>query len=306
MYASLDAYMYHLQVEKNASPHTLQNYQKDIFQFIDFLAAELAVSDDLVRPDQVTHLLVRGYLANLKQSGMARTTIARKLAAIRSYFRYLCREELLEVNPLKAVATPKQEKRLPGFLYQEEMQCLLDAPDPVSPLGKRDRAILELLYASGIRVSELVSLSVADLDFGIGYVKVLGKGQKERIVPVGSYALGALRAYLKEGRPALAGQKEGKTLTGSAPLFVNNKGQRLSDRGVRYLVNKYIQEISVAKKVSPHTLRHSFATHLLEAGADLRTVQELLGHVKMSTTQIYTHVTKERIKQVYNKAHPRA
>ncbi len=302
MYSSLDAYMYFLQVEKNASPHTLQSYQKDVFQFIDFLSRELAIPDTQVKPGQVNHLLLRSYLAELKLQGLARTSIARKLAAIRSFFRYLCREEILETNPLKSVSTPKLEKHLPGFLYREEMECLLEAPDEATPLGLRDRALLELLYATGIRVSELVGLDIEDLDTGLGYIRVMGKGQKERVVPVGSYALRALQAYLTGAKPLLTA---GKAKRG-VPLFVNNKGRRLTDRGVRYLISKYIQQASIRKKVSPHTLRHSFATHLLDAGADLRTVQELLGHVKMSTTQIYTHVTKERLKQVYTKAHPRA
>lgn len=306
MYLLLDAYLYHLQVEKNASPHTMQNYQKDIFQFIDFLAEGLSIPDNQVKAEMVTHLLVRSYLAKMKNSGMARTTIARKLAAIRSFFRYLCREEILESNPLKAVATPKQDKRLPGFLYRGEMEVLLEAPNQTTPLGMRDAAILELLYSSGIRVSELVSLNLEDLDFNIGYVRVLGKGDKERIVPVGSFAQKALQNYIRKSRPLLNGDTTGKASHRSAPLLLNSKGGRITDRGVRYLVTKYINQTSIDKQVSPHTLRHSFATHLLEGGADLRTVQELLGHVNMSTTQIYTHVTKERIKQVYSKTHPRA
>lgn len=307
MYSLLDAYLYHLQVEKNASPYTIQNYQKDIFQFIDFLAEELSIPDNQIKAEMVTHLLVRSYLANMKNSGMARATIARKLAAIRSFFRYLCREEILESNPLKAVATPKQDKRLPEFLYKGEMEALLEAPDQTTPLGMRDAAILELLYASGIRVSELVGLNLEDLDFNIGYVRVLGKGQKERIVPVGSFALKALQTYIHQGRPVLKDvATKGQSERGTAPLLLNNKGGRLTDRGVRYLLTKYINQTSIHKQVSPHTMRHSFATHLLEGGADLRTVQELLGHVNMSTTQIYTHVTKERIKQVYSKTHPRA
>ncbi len=302
MYSALDAYLYFLQVEKNASAHTLLNYQRDIFNFIDFLAREQGIRDAEVRAEQVNHLIVRAYLAELKSHGYARTTVARKLAAIRSFFRYLCREEILASNPLKAVATPKQEKRLPSFLYREEVEDLLAAPAADTFSGLRDRAIFELLYATGIRVSELVGLNREDLDFGMGYVRVLGKGQKERVVPVGNYALRALQAYFSKAKTLF---KEEKTPRG-CPMFLNNKGKRLTDRGVRYLLNKYIKQISIQKKVSPHTLRHSFATHLLDAGADLRTVQELLGHVKMSTTQIYTHVTKERLKQVYAKAHPRA
>lgn len=302
MYSFLDSYKYFLQVEKNASPHTVQSYQKDIFQFIDFLAKELAIPDTQIKPNQVNHLILRAYLAELKVLGLARTSIARKLAAIRSFYRYLCREEVLETNPLKSVSTPKLEKYLPSFLYREEMECLLDAPNVTTVLGKRDKALLELFYATGIRVSELVGLDVGDLDTGLEYIRVMGKGMKERVVPVGSYALKALQVYLTVAKPLLT---NGKT-KGGGPLFVNNKGQRITDRGIRYVVAKYIKIASINKQVSPHTLRHSFATHLLDAGADLRTVQELLGHVKMSTTQIYTHVTKERLKQVYTKAHPRA
>lgn len=303
MYGSVDSYLYYLQIEKNASPNTIRSYQQDIFGFIDFLAREQGIPDTRVAPGQVDHLMVRAFLAELKGQGLAKASISRKLAAIRSFFRYLCREDVLEANPLKGVATPKQDKRLPSFLYREEMECLLEAPDTTAPLGLRDRAVLELLYATGIRVSELVGLNCEDLDFGLGCVRVLGKGRKERIVPVGSYALKAARSWLDNGRPRMAVIKSGRQ---ENPLFVNNRGERLSDRGIRYLVTKYLKAASIRKKVSPHTMRHSFATHLLDAGADLRTVQELLGHVKMSTTQIYTHVTKERLKQVYTRAHPRA
>ncbi|MHB8170488.1 MAG: tyrosine recombinase XerC [Thermincolia bacterium] len=303
MYQYLDNFQVYLQVEKNASPRTLESYQRDLFQLVDFLAGELAVEDKQVEPRMINHLLVRRYLAVMQEKGLARTSIARKLASFRSFFKYLCREGILEESPLRSVSTPKLEKKLPRFLYQDDMQALLNAPDLTTPLGLRDRAILEAFYAAGIRISELVNLDLGQVDLGVGYLRVLGKGHKERVVPIGSYAIDALRQYLDKGRPLLAGQG---TQGLNAPLFINRDGNRLTPRGIRYLVDKYVDKASIRQHISPHTLRHTFATHLLDAGADLRSVQELLGHVKMSTTQIYTHVTKERLKNVYQNTHPRA
>jgi len=226
--------------------------------------------------------------------------MARKLATLRSFVRYLCREEVLEGNPIAAVSTPKQEKRLPRFLYPKEIELLLEAPDISRPSGLRDKAILEVLYATGIRVSELVSLNLSNLDTQSGSIKVLGKGGKERIIPMGTKACTAMDKYLQVRRKAL--KKDNGTETA---VFLNKFGQRLTARSVRNIINKYVQQVALNQKVSPHTLRHTFATHLLNGGADLRSVQELLGHVKLSTTQVYTHVTKERIKTVHDKSHPR-
>ncbi|MDA8233855.1 MAG: tyrosine recombinase XerC [Clostridia bacterium] len=303
MYQYLDDFQVYLQVEKNASPRTLESYQRDLFQLVDFLTEELAVEDKQVDPRMINHLLVRRYLAAMQEKGLARTSIARKLAAFRSFFKYLCREGIIEESPLRSVATPKLEKKLPRFLYQDDMLALLNAPDVTTSLGLRDRAMLETFYASGIRISELVNLDLGQVDLGVGYLRVLGKGHKERVVPIGSYALEAIQRYLDKGRPLLAGKEPAGF---NAPLFINREGKRLTARGIRYLVDKYVHKASINQHISPHTLRHTFATHLLDAGADLRSVQELLGHVKMSTTQIYTHVTRERLKNVYQNSHPRA
>ncbi len=300
MYIWLDNFIIYLKVEKNASPRTMDSYQTDIWQFIDFLAEEFKMPGEQVSPQQVDHLVIRKHLALLQRSGLKRTTIARKMASLRAFFRYLSREAIITANPLTHVSTPKVEKRLPEVLSQDGAWALVQAPDTAAPAGLRDRAILEVLYSCGLRVSELVGLDTGDIDLSLGYVRVMGKGSKERVVPIGSYAITALERYLANGRPFLGKGDPGK------PLFLNKDGGRLTARSIRNIVDKYVEQVSIQFKMSPHTLRHSFATHLLDGGADLRSVQELLGHVKMSTTQIYTHVSKERLLQVYEKTHPRA
>ncbi len=300
MYPFLDNFIIYLRVEKNASPRTIDSYQTDIWQFLDFLAGEFKTPAEQIRPARVDRLAVRKHLALLQRRGLKRTSIARKMASLRAFFRYLVREEIMPVNPLVEVSTPKLAKRLPAVLSQDGAWALVQAPDRSTPAGCRDRAILEVLYASGIRVSELVGLDCGDVDLSLGYARVMGKGSRERIVPVGSYAVKAVELYLAAGRPALAKEGSGK------PLFLNKTGGRLSVRSIRNIVGKYVQQLSIQHRVSPHTLRHSFATHLLDGGADLRSVQELLGHVKMSTTQIYTHVSREKLLAVYEKTHPRA
>lgn len=292
----IDIYLRYQRVEKNASIHTIQNYERDLRQFLSFLSAG-------ERPDllAVNKASLRRYLAHLQKQGYARSSIARKLSSLRSFFRFLVREGVCEQNPLERVDTPRREKRLPKFLYEDDCVELLSAPDD-SLLGKRDRAILELLYATGIRVAELVGLDLHDLDYRLGYVRVYGKGAKERIVPVGRQACEAVLDYLGDARPKLLSSG----LSGERALFVNRLGSRLTDRSVRRLVDKYVAQISLTSDISPHTLRHTFATHMLNHGADLRSVQELLGHVSVSTTQLYTHVTKEKLKSVYRQAHPRA
>jgi integrase/recombinase XerC len=236
----------------------------------------------------------------MQNQDLSRSTMARKLAALRSYVRYLCRENVLEGNPIANVSTPKQGKRLPRFLYPMETRLLMDAPDPSKPSGKRDKAILETLYAAGVRVSELVGINMADLDMAEKWIKIKGKGGKERLAPIGAQAEEAIQDYIKYGRPHLQG-----TAAVTDALFLNKFGQRLSVRSIRNITNKYVEQIALNQKVSPHTLRHTFATHLLNGGADLRSVQELLGHVKLSTTQIYTHLTKDRIKTIHEETHPR-
>ena len=284
----------YLQIEKNASPHTITHYFNDINSFSLFLE-----SNGITSYKDVTYLHVRQFLALLNQKKYSRRTIARKLSSLRTFFRFLVRENHLESNPFHLVSTPKLNKKLPNFMYPDEINQLLELPDQKKTLGIRDKAILEVLYASGMRVSELVSLNLNSIDLQTGTALVFGKGSKERYVPLGEYSIKALKRYL-DARLRLNPNIQEKA------LFLNKDGNRLSDRSVRRVVDKYVDLLSNSKKISPHTLRHTFATHLLNAGADLRTVQELLGHVNISTTQIYTHVTKERLQQIYNQSHPRA
>lgn len=301
LFQHVEGFLKHLRVEKSASSMTLVSYRTDLAQFFDFLSQYSSQPKEAITPELFNHKSVREYLAYLQTNGLSRATMARKLAALRSFVKYLCREEVLKGNPIAQVATPKQEKRLPRFLYPKEMEMLLEAPKTNSPTGLRDKAILELLYATGIRVSELVSLNLSQVDLSQGLIKVLGKGNKERIVPLGKKAAAAMEEYMVKARPLLG---RGNVL-GEKAVFLNRFGQRLTSRSVRNIIKKYVEETAINQKVSPHVLRHSFATHLLDRGADLRTVQELLGHVKLATTQVYTHVTKERLKNVHSHTHPR-
>lgn len=297
----IDRFIQYLKVEKGASAMTLAGYRTDLFQFLTYLSNTNTSRPEEVGLEWLNHCIVRDYLAHLQCRGLSRATMARKLAALRSFSSYLCRESILDNNPIAIVATPKQEKKLPRFLYLSDVEMLLEAPDGKDITGIRDRAILELLYATGIRVSELVSLNTIDIDSRDMFVRVFGKGRKERIVPLGKKAAVWLDNYLEKSRPALAARNDKK----SKALFLNRFGNRLSARSIRNIINKYVDEISLNLKVSPHTLRHTFATHLLNGGADLRSVQELLGHVKLSTTQVYTHVTGDRLKSVHKDNFPR-
>lgn len=303
LYQHIDGFLNHLRVEKSASKLTLVSYKTDLIQFFDFLSEEYAVPPEQISAQLLNHKTVREYLAHMQDNGLSRSTMARKLAALRSFVKYLCREDILPGNPIANVSTPKQEKKLPRFLYPSEIELLMDAPDPQKPVGLRDKAILETLYAAGMRVSELVNMNVSDIDWDEAYIKLKGKGNKERLAPLGSQSQVALLNYVQYGRPILL--QKNRTEEDTDALFLNKYGTRLSGRSVRNIINKYVDEVALNQKVSPHTLRHSFATHLLNGGADLRSVQELLGHVKLSTTQIYTHLTKEKIKAVYNESHPR-
>ena len=244
--------------------------------------------------------MLRDYLSELVGRGIAKASIARKLSAIRSFFRYLVREEIIAKNPIEQVSSPKLDRRLPSFLTQEEMGKLLNAPDLSTPLGQRDRALLELLYASGLRVSELVGLTLEQIDLESNEIRVWGKGSKERVVLMGQPAAEALKDYIKEGRARLRGEKKTKA------LFLDRYGQKLTERSVQRLLNQYAKKAGIGKRVHPHLLRHTFATHLLDGGADLRVVQELLGHARLTSTQIYTHVTKGQARKVYLAAHPLA
>jgi len=290
----MDRYLQYLRVQRNLSENTLKAYQRDLAAFSAFVGQYWQK-----RLTEVDRHLIRDYLAALHRKGCKTASIAQHLAALRSFYGFLKRFGHIEADPTQAVRIPKQGKHLPQVLSVDETDLLLSSIDVTTPLGMRDRAIFELLYATGIRLSELVGLDVDRVDLEMGYVRVYGKGRKERIVPIGEYAAEALRVYLAHARPQLC--KPDQTA-----LFVNHQGCRLSQRGVQYLLDKHIHQCAIAKQISPHSLRHSFATHLLDAGADLRVVQELLGHVSLSTTQIYTRISQSKLKSVYNRAHPRA
>ncbi|MFH0840345.1 MAG: tyrosine recombinase XerC [Candidatus Omnitrophota bacterium] len=286
----IDKFINYLNIEKNASHHTIVNYSVDLRDFAKFLG-ETSV-------ENVSYLFLRKYLANMKEKNYSKRTVARKLASLRSFFKFLYREGYIKANPSSGIATPKLDKKLPIFLGPDEVSRLIESPNEKDASGLRDRAIMETLYSTGMRVSELVGMSLNNVDFIGGVVKVFGKGKKERLAPIGDKALRAIRNYLDKRGVARLNDKKA--------VFLNKGGQRLTDRGVRRIMEKYIKRVSLREGVSPHTLRHSFATHLLNRGADLRSVQELLGHMNLSTTQIYTHVTTERLKEIYDKAHPRA
>lgn len=300
LFSHIEGFLNHLRIEKSASALTIVSYRTDLYQFFDFLAGFSGIPREEIPDKTLNHKSVREYLAAMQDDGLSRSTMARKLAALRSFVKYLCRENILAGNPIATVSTPRQEKKLPRFLYPVEVEVLLTAPDISQPVGKRDRAILETLYCTGVRVSELVGMNLADFDPGKDFFLVKGKGSKERLVPIGSRAREALQGYIDSARPYLL-----KNNKPTNALFINKYGTRLSARSVRNIINKYVEQAALNQKVSPHTLRHSFATHLLNAGADLRSVQELLGHVKLSTTQIYTHLTRDDIQRIYNKSHPR-
>jgi len=291
-------FLTYLSVEKSSSLLTVNNYEKDIKSFAEFLMERF--NGDF-HWKQVGPLDIRAYLAFLNKEEYARRTIARKISALRSFYKYMVRENILEYNPFAKVRTPKLEKKLPVFLEEFEINELLNLPAQEG-LGLRDQAILELLYATGCRVSELVGLTTMRLDLSNQFVLLLGKGNKERIVPLGSTCCKAVKKYY----PVRSELMTKYNVPAHDYVFINNRGGILTDRSIRRILDKYITQLAVTKKVSPHTIRHTFATHLLDHGADLRAVQELLGHANLSTTQIYTHVTTERIASVYQKNHPRA
>ncbi len=298
----IETFLTHLSGVRAASPHTVKAYAEDLAQF-----AEFARRQNVCRPEEVTVALVRAFVADLTtDKGMARSSVARKTAAVRAFFRFLTRRSIVARNPAQGVATPRRAESLPHFLPEDQVAALVASPDASRADGLRDRAILETLYASGMRASDLVALNTDDLSLdagGEGTARIRrGKGGKERVALLGRAAAAALNAYLARGRPELAA----RAARVSSALFLNKLGGRLSDRGVRRLFDKYCDAVAAAHKITPHTLRHSFATHLLDNGADLRIVQELLGHSDLSTTQVYTHVTTGRMRDAYARAHPRA
>jgi integrase/recombinase XerC len=289
----ITAFLQHLERERNASPNTVRAYGQDLDQFARHARAVLGRTP---RPEALDPLLLRSYLAGLYERGLSKTSAARKLASLRTFFRFLCREGILKRNPARALLSPRVGRRLPTRLAEEEVARIVEL-ETERDSDLRTRAILELLYGSGLRCAELVGLDLGDLDMAGRLVRVLGKGSKERIVPYGNRAADALAAYLP-WRQRVGPRDDA--------LFVNARGGRLSDRSVRALVARRIHETAITLRVSPHTLRHAFATHLLERGADLRTIQELLGHVSLSTTQRYTHVNARHLLNIYGKTHPRA
>ncbi|MFZ7104583.1 MAG: tyrosine recombinase XerC [Peptococcaceae bacterium] len=290
----VDDFLDFLLVEKGYSFHTFTAYRNDIRQFLNFFGDD----QDLL---EINYLDIRKYLGALQQKNLCKASIARKLTAIRTFYKYLKGKKYLTNNPAEAISTPKKSKKLPVVLTQQDMERVLNGTfQERDPLTIRDKGIFELLYSSGLRVGELVTVKATDLDFQYGYLRVMGKGKKERIVPIGTKAAAALKDYLSLSRPLLTTDKT------TDILFVNYQGKGLTTRGIRYIIDKYLDTFALRAKVSPHVFRHSFATHLLDNGADIRVVQDLLGHVNLSTTQIYTHVSKSRIHQIYKKAHPRA
>ncbi len=292
----IESFISSLKEERNLSPYTTKNYKIDLKQLLNYLSSKGSL---FLTPSRIDHEVARRFLIYLEKQRYSRRSLARKIAACRSLFKYLVREGEAKVNPFKLISTPKLKKKLPNFLYMDEINRLLEKPSPSSPRGLRDRAILELLYATGIRISELIKLTTSDVDLTEGEARVLGKGRKERIVLLGSEAIKALKKYLAQGRRPL-------NKLGRKPLFISRQGSPLSERSVQRMISHYSRKAGIGRRVTPHTLRHTFATHLLEGGADLRSVQELLGHGSLSTTQMYTHITKERLKSIYDSFHPRA
>jgi integrase/recombinase XerC len=290
-------FLNYLTYERNVSPNTITAYRDDLESFLEFLCNDyLTMARDQIDLRRVDHLAVRSYLAHLARKKLSRSSTARHLSALRSFFKYLMREGLVEANPARAVATPKREKHLPAVMQPSEVALLIEQPEGDDPLRARDRACLEMMYGSGLRISELVGIDIDDVELRARLVKVRGKGSKERIVPFGSKAEAAVRAWLDVR----------KAPSGESALFVNYRGERITARSVRRHFDRYVRGAALKAGISPHTMRHSFATHLLNAGADLRAIQELLGHASLSTTQKYTHLNDWQLIAVYKKAHPRA
>jgi integrase/recombinase XerC len=291
-------FLKYLVAERNYSKNTVSSYQIDLLDFKEFITNTKESSPSSI--GEIDHLTIRSYLGGLQDRNLSRNTVLRKLSSLRSFFKYLCRLGYCDIDPTSALASPKIQRKLPDFLELSEIEALLSVPDTKNIIGIRDQAIIELLYSTGMRVSELLQLNLSDFDLHNAIVKVKGKGKKERILPIGRTAITALNSYL-------SGRGELSSNYANQAVFLSERGNRIPDsKSIRRRIEKYAQTAGIKKKITPHTLRHSFATHLLNAGADLRSVQELLGHSSLSTTQIYTHVTTDRLKRVYEKSHPRA
>jgi integrase/recombinase XerC len=290
----LGQFLSYLKHERNASPHTIASYRRDLNQLGRFLEERGTVLTS------VDNVILRSFLATLYERKIKKSTIARKLAAMRSFFQFCIRNKWIQDNPAKVVATPRQDKHVPSFLSEQEMEAFLDLPRSDKPLDLRDKALLELLYATGLRVSELVGINIEDISFEERLIRVLGKGKKERIVPFGKMAEGSLNEYMRARIAIHQGKIDEKA------LFLNYRGERLTSRSVERIVDKHIQSSAMRRKISPHSLRHSFASHLLSRGADLRAIQEFLGHESLATTQKYTHIDLKQLLEVYRKSHPRS
>jgi integrase/recombinase XerC len=300
-------FLEHIQAERNLSPNTVRAYEGDLLRFLTFLSRDFLGKDAAaVRPDEVDALAVRSFLAAMTREGLGKRSQGRALSAVRSLFRFACREGTLAANPARAVKTPKHPQTLPRHLRPGEVETLIEAPVGDGALALRDRALLELLYATGLRVGELVGLDWRAIDLSARVLRALGKGGKERMVPFGRPAADALRAWLAAWEGVRGPRDREAGGDDDEPVFLNNRGGRLTDRSVRRVIDRWVAASALAQGVHPHTLRHTFATHLLENGADLRTIQELLGHSSLSTTQKYTHLEVERLLAVYRDAHPRA
>jgi integrase/recombinase XerC len=298
MQTHINSFLRYLAVDRNYSVHTLAAYEDDLRQFLEFLAQ--ADRAGIVDPRDIDRAAIRNFLASLIERKFAKPSVARKLACLKSFFRFLRKTGVIEGNPAANIVTPKREKRLPRFLDEKSVSLLMEQPDRSTPTGKRDAAILEVFYSTGVRLGELIALRLGDVDFANGTIKVTGKGSKQRIVPLGRTAGLALREYIA-ARSELAVARHLP-----ANVFITVRGNPMNPKGVNILVNSYIGRVSELEKKSPHVLRHTFATHMLDRGADLRAVKELLGHESLSTTQLYTHVSVERLRKIYAQAHPKA
>jgi integrase/recombinase XerC len=322
MTSQLETFVEYLRLNRNASVHTVSAYESDLRQLLAFCAAHLGKAPERLQPQDLNLPLVRAYLAELHREGQSRSSVARKLSSLRSFARFLRREGWIDDDPVVLAMAPRRDRKIPAHLSVDEMTRLLEMPDGATELGRRDRAILELFYASGLRLSELVGLDTEDVNLQSRIVRVQGKGGKERVVPFNTSTQKALRVWYADrarlranqpssrravpvGRPGGAGART-RSESGHDPLFLNARGSRLTGRSVQRLVGRYVSGCSARFGISPHALRHSFASHLLQRGADLRTIQELLGHVQLSTTQRYTHINAAQLLDVYRKAHPRA
>jgi integrase/recombinase XerC len=296
--SAIERFLRYLAIERNASELTTKSYREDLTSLSEYLAE---LFGHPARPGEITPMDLRGYVVALHEAGYAKTSVARRLASLRSFFRFAQREGLVDGNPAKPLRNPRPDRKLPYCLTTDEIARLLNTPAADEPLGRRDRAILEVMYSAGLRVSETVGINDEDLDLETGLVRVRGKGKKERLAPLGSYAVRAVRAWLRVRKLASS-----EPTDGMAPVFVNKFGKRLTTRSVARMLEKHLKLSDLDLRTTPHTLRHSFATHLLDRGADIRSVQELLGHKSLVTTQIYTHVSTAGLRAAYEKAHPRA